>query len=109
MKEEVRLAKARVSAFARTSDDQIGTAASIASSASRDALKMAVNPPSISRVTRNVGAVLLVSPDPFTLVPGAALLGASYAIRSREAASLETLAKETAMCVRTIRELQSFL
>jgi hypothetical protein len=53
--------------------------------------------------------VLLVTPDPFSGIPGAALLGASYAVRGREAANLQSLASETARAARMIRDLQSLL
>jgi hypothetical protein len=109
VKEDVRIAKVRVGALARSSQDRVGATTSLADPATSSGLKMVVNPPNMSRTLRNVGAVLLVSPDPFTGVPGAALLGASYLIRSREAANLQSLARETARTARTIRELQSFL
>ena len=109
MKEDVRLAKARVSALGRSSQDRIGAMTGLADPATSNGLRMVANPPNMSRTLRNVGAVLLISPDPFTGVPGAALLGASYLMKGREAANLQSLARETALTVRTIRELQSFL
>ncbi len=109
VKEEVKLAKARVSSFARSSEDRLGVATTIANAPAKEGLRMAVRPPNVSRTMRNVGAVLLASPDPFTGVPGVALLTASYAMKGREAASVSSLATETAQAVRAIRELKTLL
>ena len=76
---------------------------------SKAALSSVVSPSSATKALRNAGIVLLVTPDPFTGVAGAALLGASYATKRSEAADLGTLAAETARTVRTIRELHSLL
>jgi hypothetical protein len=109
MKDEVRLAKARVGAFARTSQDRTNVATSIADPATREKLKMVVKPPNISGTLRKAGIVLLLTPDPFTAIPGTALLGASYAMKRRQAADLGSLARETARTMQSIRELQSLL
>jgi hypothetical protein len=87
----------------------LGVATTMASAPAKEGLKMAVNPPNASVTLRNVGAVLLVSPDPFTGVPGVALLTASYAMKGREAANVASLAAETARAVRAIRELKTLL
>jgi hypothetical protein len=109
VKEEARLARSRVSAFARTSQEKVEVAKAMGDPATRGALKMVVKPPSIAKSLRNVGAVLLISPDPFSGVPGAALLGASYVMKRREAANIQTLAGEMSRTLRTIRDLQSLL
>jgi hypothetical protein len=109
VKDEVRLAKARVSSIERSAGDRLGVAATMADAPAREGLRMAVSPPSMSGTLRNVGAVLLVSPDPFTGVPGVALLTASYAMKGREAAKVASLAAETAQAMRTIRELKMLL
>lgn len=109
VQEDVRLAKARVSAFARTSQDRVETARAVGNPETKTRLKMVVDPPNMSKTLRNVGIVLLVTPDPFSGIPGAALLGASYAVRGREAANLQSLASETARAARMIRDLQSLL
>ena len=109
VQEDVRLAKARVSAFARSSQDRVETASVVGNQATKGRLKMVVDPPSVSKTLRNAGVVLLVTPDPFTGIPGVALLGASYAVKSREAANLKSLASETAKTARVIRDLQSLL
>jgi len=107
--EDVRLAKARVSAFARTSQDMVGAASAAGSTEMKSRLKMVVDPPNMSKTLRNMGVVLLVTPDPFSGIPGAALLGASYAVKGREAANLRALASETARAARMIRDLHSLL
>jgi hypothetical protein len=106
---DVRLAKAMVSAFARASKDRVDVAMSVGNPDTKKSLKMVVDPPNMSKTLRNMGIVLLVTPDPFTGIPGAALLGASYAMKRREAANLQSLANETARTMRMIRDLQSLL
>ena len=109
MKEKARLAKARAAAFARTSEDRLSVAAGVANPSTTQSLRMAAKPPDVSRTLRKAGAVLIISPDPFTDVPAAALLGASIAMKGREAASIESLAKEAAKAARAIRDLHSIL
>ncbi|MDA4134599.1 MAG: hypothetical protein OK441_03415 [Thaumarchaeota archaeon] len=109
MHKDVRLAKARVSAFARTSHDRVEVAKSVGNPETKSRMKMVVDPPNMSKTLRNVGVVLLVTPDPFSGIPGAALLGASYAVKGREAANLASLSSEAARVARMIRDLQSLL
>ncbi|MDA4114294.1 MAG: hypothetical protein OK474_09630 [Thaumarchaeota archaeon] len=109
MQDALRLAKARVDAFARASQDRRSVAMSMADSATGEKLRMVVKPPNISGSLRKAGIVLLLTPDPFTAIPGTALLGASYAMKRRQAADLGSLARETARTMQTIRDLRSLL
>lgn len=87
-----------------------GAATALGDGESKGALKAIVSPPSLSKTFRNAGLVLLVvTPDPVTAIPGAAFMGASYAARRREAASLEAMRKEAVKAVRLVQDLQSLL
>jgi hypothetical protein len=54
---------------------------------------------------RKAGIALIVTPDPFTSVPGVALLASSLVMKRREPASLGTLARETRKVLREIQSL----
>jgi len=103
---EVRLAKARVEAYVRTSSDRVEVASKLADTATKERLRMTIKPPKISGTLRKSGAALLLAPDPLTAIPGAILLGASVVMKGRDPAGLEELAKQTQ---RTMRELMSIL
>lgn len=110
MKEQARLAKARVGSLSRHSSDLRGMATVLGDGESKGALKSVVSPPNLSKTFRNAGLVLLVvTPDPLTAVPGAAFMGASYAAKRREAASLETMRREAVKAARLVHDLQSLL
>jgi len=51
-------------------------------------------PPSLSGGMRKAGIALIAAPDPFTGVPGVALLASSFVLKRREPASLGNLAQE---------------
>lgn len=106
MEREAKLAKARVGAYARVSSEKVELAAKLSDKATKEKLRMVVKPPKISSAMKKTGAALILTPDPLTAVPGVALLGASVAMKSRDAASLEDLAKETR---KAMRELGSIL
>ncbi|MGD0478376.1 MAG: hypothetical protein ABSB29_09465 [Nitrososphaerales archaeon] len=62
-------------------------------------------PPSLGGGMRKAGIALIVTPDPFTSVPGVALLASSFVMKRREPASLGTLAQETRKVLREIQSL----
>ena len=109
MKDQARLAKARVDSLSRHAVDLQAAAAATGDGGSKVAMRRVVSPPSLSKTLRNTGVVLLVAPDPFTDVLGVAFIGASYAARRREAASLETMRREAARAARLVWDLQSLL
>jgi len=53
---------------------------------------------------KKAGVALIATPDPFTGVPGVALLASSLLLKRREPASVATLALETR---KVLREMQS--
>jgi hypothetical protein len=63
-------------------------------------------PPSLSGGMRKAGIALIVTPDPFTGVPGAALLASSFIMKRKEPASLGSLADETRKVLREIQSLR---
>jgi len=62
-------------------------------------------PPSLSRGMRKAGIALIATPDPFTGVPGVALLASSFIMKRKEPASLGSLAQETRKVLREIQSL----
>jgi hypothetical protein len=106
LKAEIRLARARVRSYARTSGDRLSTACSISDSVTKEKLRNVVRPPDVSKSLKMAGAALLIPPDPITDVAGVALIGAAYAMRSRRPLSIESMLVETR---KTMRDLQSIL
>jgi len=69
-------------------------------------LRDVTKPPSLSGGMRKAGVALIAAPDPFTGIPGVALLASSIAVKKREPASLGTLAQETRKILRDIQSLK---
>lgn len=80
-------------------------AASLADSETRERLKQVAKPNSISRTLRKAGVALILAPDPITAVPGAMMLGASFATRGRDPLSPASVVDETR---KLLAELDSF-
>jgi hypothetical protein len=106
VEEEVRLAKAVVGAYLRSSQDKMEVAKIFADKTASKSVKLALKPPRPASTLRKAGALLILTPDPFTAVPGVMMVAASFAMQRREAAGLEELIKETA---NTMRSLQSLI
>ena len=63
-------------------------------------------PNSPSSTMKKAGIALIVAtPDPFTAVPGVALIATSYALKRKEPTKLEDLAAETRKILRDIQSL----
>jgi len=69
----------------------------------KKSLKQLTNPGSPSRTLQKAGAVLLLSPDPFTDLPAIAMIGASYVIK-RDPLSVKSMIEEAE---KTLKEFQS--
>jgi len=67
----------------------------LADKATRDGLRQAAQPNSLSRILRKVGVALILAPDPFTAVPGVVMLGASFAAGGKEPLSAASVFNET--------------
>jgi len=81
-------------------------AGSIADVETRDKLRQVVKPNSVSKTLRKAGVGLVLAPDPITAVPGAILLGVSFATRGREPLSPASVFKETR---KLLAEIGSYL
>jgi len=70
-------------------------------------LRQVSAPGSPSSALKKAGvALIVVTPDPITSVPGVALIAASYATRRSEPTKLEDLASETKKVLRDIESLR---
>jgi hypothetical protein len=58
-------------------------------------LREVAKPNSLSRTLRKAGVALILAPDPITAVPGAMMLGASFATRGRQPLSPASVFVET--------------
>jgi hypothetical protein len=67
----------------------------LAAGDTRNSLRQVVKPNSISRTMRKAGVALLLPPDPFTDVPGAIMLGVSFATRKNAPLSPSSVFNET--------------
>lgn len=105
MEREAKLAKARARAFQRTASEKVEVARSVRSAATMEKLRMTTKPPKLSSSMRKYAAALLLAPDPVTAVPGTALLAASVAMKGRDPASVEDLAKEMRKMMRELGSL----
>ena len=70
-------------------------AAGLADAKTQEGLKQVARPNSISRTLRKAGVALILAPDPITAVPGAMMLGASFATKGREPLSPASVVEET--------------
>lgn len=68
-------------------------------------LDRVTKPNSLSSTAKKAGIALIAAPDPFTGIPGVALLASSYALKRRDPANLGHLAQETR---KILRDIQSF-
>ena len=98
MKDHVRLVRAETSSLARTSLDRARVASSLSHTETKKRLNQVVKPNSISTTLKKAGTAVLLSPDPLgpiVDIPGAVMLGASYAMKKREPESMGSLIKKT--------------
>jgi len=86
--------------------DRAAAAGALANADTRDALKQVMRPNSLSRTLRRAGVALILAPDPFTAVPGAVMLGASFAARGKEPLSAASVVIETR---KILDEMSSFI
>ncbi len=101
---ETKLAKAVVAAYARTSTEKLEVARTVGDTSTKKTLRDVVRPPKPAGSLRKAGTLLILAPDPITFVPGVAMVGLSFVMKSKEPAGLEDLTRETA---KRMRELES--
>jgi hypothetical protein len=78
----------------------------LADADTRNGLRQVAKPNSISKTMRKAGIGLILAPDPITAVPGAIILGASFATRGREPLSPASVFNETR---KLLAEIGSYL
>ena len=104
--EEKRLARSIADSLTRLQEAKSNVASSIGSRNVANHLNKVSKPSSPSSTLKKVGvALIVVTPDPVTAVPGVALIAASYAAKHKEPAKLDDLAIETRKILRDIQSL----
>jgi hypothetical protein len=99
------LLKSSASSATRVMLERRAVAAALADTETRERLRQVVRPNSISKTLRKVGVALILAPDPITAVPGAMMLGASFATRRREPLTPASVVEETQ---KLLAEMDSF-
>lgn len=103
-----RLARSSAASASRILDDRAAVAKALADRDTRRAILQVAKPNSPSKSLRKAGVALLLSPDPFTTVSGAVLLGASVAARGKDplsASEVSAEAKKLLSDLRSIRDI----
>ncbi|HUK74389.1 MAG TPA: hypothetical protein VLU99_01255 [Nitrososphaerales archaeon] len=90
----------------RVMRDRAAVASGVGDGRTRERLKQVAKPNSVSRTLRRAGVALILAPDPITAVPGAMMLGASFAMRRREPLTPASVVEETR---RLLAEMGSLL
>ncbi len=75
--------------------DRGAVAGALADRGTREGLRQVARPNSLSKTLRKAGVALILAPDPITAVPGAVMVGASFAARGREPLSAASVFSET--------------
>ena len=90
--------------FTRVAGDRSSVAESLDLTKVQSRTRAVTNPSSPSSTMKKAGILLLVgTPDPFTAVPGAALLAASYASKRRAPARLDDVAAEASRILEDVQ------
>jgi L-aminopeptidase/D-esterase-like protein len=90
-----QLLKSSASSTIRILKEREEVAGRLADAETAKRLREVVKPNSISRTLRKAGVALILAPDPITAVPGAMMLGASFATRGRQPLSPASVFEET--------------
>jgi hypothetical protein len=102
-----RIVRSVAGSLSRLNETKAQVASSIDSSPVTEHLNRLTKPRSPSASLRKAGVALIVAtPDPFTAVPGVALIASSYAAKRREPAKLGDIATETRKILRDIQSLR---
>ena len=104
--EEKRITRSAADSLRRLQEAKSDVASSIDTKHTAHHLNNVAKPKSPSSSLKKVGvALIVVTPDPVTAVPGVALIAASYLAKRNEPAKLEDLAVETRKILRDIQSL----
>ena len=103
---EKRIVRTAADSLSRLTEAKAQVAKGVDTSPVRTQMKRLSKPGSPSSAMKKAGVALIVAtPDPFTAVPGVALLASSYVARRKEPAKLDDLAIETRRLLRDLRSL----
>ena len=104
--EEKRLVRSVVDSLTRLRETKRSVASSVDTKDVSRHLTRVSKPGSPSSTLKKAGvALIVVTPDPITAVPGVALIAASYATKRKEPAKLDDLAVETKKILSEIQSL----
>ena len=103
---EKRLVRSAADSLLRMGEARTQVASSIDPAPVRRQINRLTKPGNPSSALKKAGVALIVAtPDPFTAVPGVAMIVTSYAMKRKSPAKLDDLAAETR---KIIRDLESF-
>jgi len=103
---EKRIVRTAADSLSRLTETQAQVAADVDATPMRKQMKQLSKPGSPSSAMKKAGVALIVAtPDPFTAVPGVALIASSYVARRKEPAKLDDLALETRRLLRDLKSL----
>ena len=105
-KRQRALIGAAASSLSRIATTRTDVSAALRSDAAKVSVGRVVDPRSLVKGMRRLGVVLVAAPDPFTGIPGAALLVSSYVLKRREPADLRLLAAETRKLMGDVQSLR---
>ena len=104
--EEKKIIRSVADSLTRLNEAKGQVASSVNARGVANHLNKLSKPSSPSSAMKKAGvALIVVTPDPITAVPGVALIAASYATKRKEPAKLEDLASETRKILRDISSL----
>ena len=103
---EKRLIRSTTDSIIRLGEARIQVASSMDPAPVKRQINRLTKPGDPSSALKKAGVALIVAtPDPFTAVPGVAMIATSYALKRKSPAKLDDLAAETR---KIIRDLESF-
>lgn len=102
--EEKRIIRSVADSLSRLQETKAQVASGVNAEPIRNHMERLSNPKSPSSAMKKAGiALIVVTPDPITAIPGVALIATSIAIKRKEPAKLDDLAAETQKILREIR------
>jgi len=103
--EEKKQIHSAVKSLQRTADDAKKVSASMDTTSAKSHMRQLTKPSSPTSTMKKVGIALIAAPDPITGAIGVPLVAAAYALKSKQPASLDTLAKETRRLIQDLKSI----
>ena len=94
-----------VKSLQRTAADAQRVSDSMDTAKTGDHMRKLTKPNSPSSTMKKVGVALIAAPDPITGAIGVPLVAAAYALKSKDPASLDSLAKETRRLIQDLKSI----